>query len=199
MNVGVIGLPDNDSSILIKRKGSLRGIGKTLTITALAYWQYLAGRKIYSNYYTTFSKKICLADFINMCKENKKLKNFTYLCDEIPTALSSLGESSDRIELYTTFINQIRKRKGDLLYTAPRQNDAQLRIRQNTDVTFTTEKYHDDGTLCSIDRCERNHFIRIFMLKPSYTVLNLELNCEVYGKLYNTDEIVDREEIYAGE
>jgi hypothetical protein len=197
MNIGIVGLPENDSTFMVKRKGSLKGIGKTLVMTAFGFIQYIdEGRKIYSNYHTEFSEYMPLVDFINLCKENKNIKNFTYLCDEVQTALSSLSESCDRIELYGTFLNQIRKRKGDFLYTAPRHRDAQIRLRQGTDFTLTTEKYHySDDSLCRIDRCEKEHYVKVFILKPEYMPLNIKFNCDFFGKLYNTDEIVEREEI----
>jgi len=57
------------------------------------------------------------------------------------------------------------------------------------------EKYHkDDNTLCYFHKCERPHYIKVFLVRPFYKMLEI-LDCEKWGKLYNTKEVVHMEDL----
>lgn len=200
--VSVVGLPSMDSTSPIRRFGSIKGIGKTMLVVYLGALEKSMNpnRQVYSNFDTSFSEKKSLKEIVKMLMNNEtKVVNPLILVTEMHLVLSNF-ESEDRKFFYGEFVRQIRKLKADMIWDTQREMDINKMLREETEFSFTTEKYHySDDSLCPIDTCDEHHYIRAFQLKPTYSPLYddndeyLKIDCDIIGKLYNTNEIIVRE------
>ena len=169
---------------------SLRGNGKTLSMTFVGYMDYVNGRKVLSNYHTSFSTMKHTEELINYIQAGK-LRNVTVLISEMQAYLNSMGISKAKNELFISqVVAQSRKRSVDIHYDAQRYGDVHVRLRVQTDRAFLPRKYHLDGQPCSIDRCGQEHVIKLWQHDPFLETPVITLNCEECGKLYDSDEIV---------
>jgi hypothetical protein len=45
---------------------------------------------------------------------------------------------------------------------------------------------------CNLDRCTKQHYVKLTMFYPYYQPLPLILICNKVGKLYNTKEVIKK-------
>ena len=184
MIVAIVGTVNDESDTPIS------GNGKTCTMTGLAYLDYLKKRKIWSNYYTTFSEEI-----IGMQAMIQNIGDIphpdTILCiSEMQQVLNSIGSTYDQILFIDSFASQLRKLDLDLYYDTQRFMNIHKRLRIHTDVILIPYKTHMDNTQCNFNRCKKPHKIFVYSHKPRIQKWRLVLDATKVGKLYNTNEIV---------
>jgi hypothetical protein len=180
---GIVGTVDDFST-----GGSIRGNGKTNTMTYYGYQEYKQGKTVYSNYKTTFSQIVNLNDLMIIFKD-KNLSNTTILLDEIQVYLPNQGVKKGIItDLIGKFVSQTRKREIDIFYTTQRFLNLNNQLRIHTDEIFLPVKTHRDGKQCSSDKCKKEHFIHVFSQYSDDAIA--VLNAQKVGQLYNSNEII---------
>lgn len=194
----ICGLPDINGNT-IKVKGTIRGNGKTLSMTYFLFADYVKQkRQIYTNYKTTFSKCLNAKQLLNLVYQSD-LENVSIGLDEIQTIVNSMGEKKEKAEFVTMLYNQARKKSIDIYQTVQRERDIFNRVRLQRDYTLVPKKYHllsEDNinnkfnVPCNLDRCNKKHFIKLTMYYPYYQVMPLIILCDKVGALYNTKEII---------
>lgn len=169
---------------------AIRGNGKTLSLTFVGYLDHLNKRKVISNYKTTFSEMIPTDKIADMVI-NENIRNTTILISEMQLYLNSLGVNTKVLKQFIgSVVGQSRKRNTDIHYDTQRYTDVHPRIRVQTDRAFLPRKFHTDGTPCSVDRCDKKHFIYLFQHDPFLPGPIIILDASKFGGLYNSDEIV---------
>lgn len=169
---------------------ALRGNGKTLCLTFTGYLDYQNGRKVISNYYTTFSEVVS-TDKISDMVDNDNLQNVTILLSELQLYLNSLGGNTKNLRKFIgNVIGQSRKRNVDIHYDTQRYQDIHVRMRVQTDRVFIPRKYHYDGSPCQFDRCKQPHIIWLYQHEPYIKEPVISLKPEIVGKLYDSRELV---------
>lgn len=169
---------------------ALRGNGKTLSLTFTGYCDHLAGRRVISNYKTTFSELVSTEIIADMIQEDD-LKDVTILLSELQLYLNSLGGSTKTIRKFIgSVVGQSRKRNVDIHYDTQRYQDIHVRMRVQTDRVFIPRKYHYDGSPCQFDRCEKPHIVWLYQHEPYLEEPLMALKPEVIGKLYDSNELV---------
>lgn len=181
---------------------TIRGNGKTCSMTGTAYLAYLQGQKIYSNYYTPFSEEVLgLQQMIDRIKkesellkngeiEESRFKNSMLLVSEMQKILNSIGSMTKEIVFIDNFCSEIRKHDLDLCYDTQRFNNIQKRLRIHTDVILQPFKYHMDNTPCNFDRCKKPHKIYLYSAKPHIPKVRKIFDATKVGQLYNSNEII---------
>jgi hypothetical protein len=183
--------------------GSIRGNGKTISAVYLAYLDYLNGRKIYTNFKTTFSETYKINDLLTLFKD-EKLEDVTVIIDEAQIYLNNCGvKVAVRREIIQKFIAQSRKSNIDIIVTTQRFLQLHKELREQTDIILVSIKYHYDKEnnkileICGRDNCKKDHVIRIVSLNknPVDYIRDennkiITLNPEIIGQMYNTNEIV---------
>jgi len=176
------------------KNGSIRGNGKTLSAIFLAYKDYLEGKKIYANFYTTFGQTVTLNELTNLFRD-EKLSNTTIIIDEAQVYLSNTGVKAKTLkEIINLFIAQTRKRNINIIVTSQRFLNLHKQLRIQCDIILIPTKHHLDkngqlGETCIKDNCIKNHAILIYNINQD-CYLPYILNPLEIGKLYNSDEIV---------
>ena len=181
--------------------GSVRGNGKNVLETFALYEDYENGRKIFTNYYTTFSEQMSFQNIIQYLKDNPKefqSRGVSFGISEIQTAFNSIGNSKAVTMLVSTVAAQTRKLNCDMYYDLQILWEAGNRLRNQTDVILRPIKLHADGTICLKDSCEEEHWVIAHSIKPPkpYNILRDEkgnemaINCQEIGKLYDTNELI---------
>jgi len=169
---------------------ALRGNGKTLCLTFVGYLDAQRGRRVISNYKTSFSEYVAVDEIARMVVE-ENIRDTTILITEMQVYLNSLGvNSSDLKEFIGSVVGQSRKRNTDIHYDTQRYGDIHPRLRVQTDRAFLPRKFHVDGEPCHRDRCEEEHVIYLFQHDPYLHEEVIRLNAEAFADLYNTDEII---------
>ncbi len=196
MIIAIVGVLDDENKYIVQRYGSVKGIGKTMVLTYFGALYKVFETPVFSNYTTAFTDKMTLRTMINKV-ERENIKNPTLLVSEMHTVLSNY-EKKERKDFYAEFVRQIRKINGtgaNLFYDTQLFMDINKTLRKETDFVFTTEKFHkDDDSLCVIDYCDRAHYIKLYKVKPApFVPLPFTVDCELFGKMYNTREVLVRE------
>ena len=169
---------------------ALRGNGKTLCLTFVGYLDALRGRRVISNYKTSFSEYVAVEEIARMVVE-ENIRDTTILITEMQVYLNSLGvNSNDLKEFIGSVVGQSRKRNTDIHYDTQRYGDIHPRLRVQTDRAFLPRKFHVDGEPCHRDRCKEKHVIYLFQHDPYLHEEVIRLNAEAFAELYNTDEII---------
>jgi hypothetical protein len=169
---------------------ALRGNGKTLCLTFVGYVDSLRGRRVISNYKTSFSEYVPVEEIARMVVEDN-IRDTTILITEMQVYLNSLGvNSNDLKEFIGSVIGQSRKRNTDIHYDTQRYGDIHPRLRVQTDRAFLPRKFHVDGEPCHRDRCKESHVIYLFQHDPYLHEEVIRLKAEAFADLYNTDEII---------
>lgn len=148
--------------------------GKTLLMTILLYRDYRNGRKILTNYNTTFSELIeplTLLDF-GVKKANIGL-------DEIHTFIDS-RLNSDVNRYFSYFTTQSGKREIKIYYTAQIYSSVDKRMRALTSKAILAEDKGGYFKYTTIDRAG----------KVSGRRKMAKSKAEKYYPLYNTEEII---------
>lgn len=172
---------------------SMRGNGKTLSAVYFAKLEHDKGKKVFTNFYTSFSTMYKMKDLIEMFSDGK-LQDVLVIVDEAQVYLNNSGVSVKvRKNLITNFIAQTRKANIDVILTTQRFMQLHKELREQTDVILLASKYHYDKhgltSVCKVDNCTKSHAVRLFNMNTS-SYLPIVLDCEEIGKLYNSNEIV---------
>jgi len=168
----------------------ISGNGKTCSLTGYAYLDYLNGKHIWSNYYTTFSEEIIGMQAMIEKIGNVESPNTILLISEMQQVLNSIGSTYDQILFIDMFASQLRKLDVDLYYDTQRFNNIHKRLRIHTDVILIPHKYHMDNSPCNFNRCMKPHKIYVYSEKPFCSKVRKIIDATRAGKLYDTKEIV---------
>ena len=172
-------------------KQALRGNGKTLSMTVLAYQSYLSESKdAISNYQTEFSRTVPTEEIGELIIA-EDIRNSVIMITEMQLYLNSLGVNTKRLHKFIgEVVAQSRKRDVDIFYDSQRYTDIHPRLRVQTDRAFLPRKFHFDNTPCSLDRCKKSHMIKLFQHDPFERDPILTLRADVAGQLYDSNEII---------
>jgi hypothetical protein len=184
------------SNELFNLQTSLRGNGKTLSMTYYLLMDYIKQNKnCFSNHYISFpkrknqiAKQANSEEIFNIIFDDE-LDNCSVGLDELPIYMNSLDNDRDKIKFATKFIYQSRKKRINIYYTAQRQMDVHIRIRQQTDMTIIPTKYHYNNEQCFRDNCKEDHYIVLICVYPVFKPLRI-LDCQEIGKYYDSNEII---------
>ena len=182
------------------RAGSIRGNGKNISAVYLAYQDYLEGRKVYTNFKTTFSTMIGVNELIDLFN-SEELTNCTIIIDEITKYLNNSGvKVVVRKSLIQDFIAESRKADIDIIIMTQRYLQIHKELREHVDIVLIAIKYHFDQEhncltgICNYDRCKKRHAIRILSMNTGQFLKEngqiLTLDPAIIGKLYNSNLIV---------
>ena len=185
---------------------SIKGSGKTLTLTFLQYLDYCKGRRILSNVkynfpYEQLNVAQVIEDLDNGLQE--KYKDVSIGIDEFHLFMPSgqtAGNAEDK-RMLVNFMLQTRKLDIDVYFTTHRAGMVDFRIRPQVEMVLMVFKHHTKdtestvaGEHCTFDNCKEEHYIEVrnvtefeyaFSKDPVY------LNPNVVGKLYPTNQILD--------
>ena len=110
---------------------------------------------------------------------------------EMQLYLNSLGVNTKRLHKFIgEVVAQSRKRDVDIFYDSQRYTDIHPRLRVQTDRAFLPRKFHLDGSSCALDRCKKEHIIKLYQHDPFERYPILTLRADVAGQLYDSNEIV---------
>jgi hypothetical protein len=166
------------------------GNGKTMAMTWFGYEDYLEGRKVLSNYKTSFTEMATVENMVEMFNTTD-LQDITFLIDEIHVVFDSLGHKQNKTRLITNMITQTRKRNVDLYFTTQRWKNVHTRLRSMTAYVLQPIKVHpESGRVCNQDSCKAEHEIIITCVLPRKPWPLKILNCEAVGGLYNSNQII---------
>lgn len=151
--------------------GNLRG-GKTLTLSYLAFNEWLKGQQIYSNYFLDFSKDQERVTFLDVKKKNRKNEEQERLnaeyeklgqgflaFDEIWQYADARKTSTRENELVSKILLRAGHEGFNVAYTTQRMRQVDVRLREITNFIFFPKmmlnnriclvnvlKVNDDGT-----------------------------------------------------
>ena len=154
-----------------------------------------SGVKVYTNYNVTFADKVMSPEDMVYMFMHDELKNCVIGIDEMQVLFDShfgikqskKGKMSLQ-ELIMRLAQQSRKRNVEIYYTSQRFANVHKVLRVHTNYLFEPIKYHYDGSVCILDRCNKKHFIRIYDLM--HTTPPWEYPLDIIVDFYNSDEIV---------
>jgi len=181
--------------------GGIRGNGKTQTATYYAYRDYQQGRKVLTNYKTTFSTMMSTKEIVDYIFDSE-LRNITVVIDEIQVILNSIGTKGTVLKFVEQLLNQSRKRNVDIWYTTQRYLNVHVRLRQQTDILLEPYKLDvipiegtnrfkiDTSHVCTIDSCNKPHIIVVKSKVPFVAKPIALLKAWKTGELYDTNEII---------
>lgn len=168
----------------------IRGNGKTLSMTGLSYLDFLSGRKVWSNYQTTFADEVIGMQAMIEKIGTEPNPDLVLAVSEMQQVLNSIGSSFDQILFIDMFASQLRKLDVDLYYDTQRFNNIHKRLRIHTDIILIPYKTHMDNSPCNFDRCMKPHKIFLYSLKPRKPDYRCIFDASKVGKLYNSKEII---------
>lgn len=168
----------------------ISGNGKTCSMTGFAYIDYLAGKRIWSNYYTTFSEEVIGCQAMIEKIGNTPNPNLILCITEMQTVLNSIGSTNEQILFIDSFASQLRKLDVDIYWDTQRFLNIQKRLRIHTDIIMIPIKFHMNNAQCNFNRCQKPHKIYVYSLKPPKRKARIIFDATEVGKLYNTKDIV---------
>lgn len=111
------------------------GSGKTLTMTKYAYFHYLMGYNIYSNYTLAFPHKKIDAEFLKDVAKGEiddfEGKNAFFL-HEFDVWIDSRSSMKESNKIISYFIKQVRKKRIKLFYDCQIYETVDVRLRRLT-------------------------------------------------------------------
>jgi len=171
-----------------------RGNGKTCALTFYLYLYHLRGYQVWTNYYTTFSDKVCgFQEMIDTIREMRKNGNNTKVVfgvTEIQDLINSMGSKVEQILFVDSFVNQMRKLDIDCLFDTQVFKNLNIRLRRQTENIRICFKKHLNGKDCNFDRCDKKHYIDIYSYKPWRNGRRRRIKAYEVGKMYNSKEII---------
>jgi len=191
MIAGFIGCIDEETI-----KAPISGNGKTCSMTGYGKLESDAGKKVWSNYHTTFSDEVIgMQGMINKIKEETINYDLVLLVSEIQNILDSCGSTQNEMLFIDNFLRQLRKvgddtGSVDLYYDNQRFMSLQKRLRIHTTNILIPYKTHFDNTPCYATKCKDRHKIYVFSHKPFIEKELIIFDASEVGKLYNTYEVV---------
>lgn len=170
----------------------ISGNGKTGCMTGLLFLDHeYKNKTIWTNYYTSFSDKVCgLQEMIDTLG-NTPNPDLIIGITEIGKLLNSIGSKNKQVIYIENFVRQLRKLEVDMYYDEQRFRSVHLRLRTFTDVILIPEKYHLDDTQCNYNLCKKPHKIKIYAYKPAKDGVRICFNMQEVGKLYDTNEFCE--------
>lgn len=105
------------------------GAGKTLSLTYLAYRNYLKGKNIFSNYHLEFPHTK-----IRAVEEFDKMKDGFFAGDEMWLWLDARSSITNKNKIISAILLKSRKRNIHLAYTTQSFSQVDRRIRNITDL-----------------------------------------------------------------
>lgn len=130
--------------MILLYKGA-RGKGKTLTMVKDAYFFFLNGYRIISNFTLRFGEHIPSEEVLKLNRESK-LMNCVLVLDELQLFFDSRNFSKKENKDFSNFIQQTRKRNIHILGTTQYVNTIELRFRQHIDIVVYP--HYDPFTQC---------------------------------------------------
>jgi hypothetical protein len=175
------------------------GNGKTLTAVAIAHdYYYKHGRKVYTNFKTTFSKKITPLEMVDLFYDDKISPGSLIILDEIQQWLEGTRRTTDEGKNLIEMLRQRRKLGIDIIGTLQRYKDLNNRVRQITDRVLFVQKHHRvffNGEfyypLCQIDNCKKHHYIHTISAEPNDGRYVCLFDVDKYKNFYDTNEKID--------
>lgn len=166
MIVAFVGTIDEDESAL-----PITGNGKTCAMTGYSYNDFVAGKEIWSNYQTDYSKEVIgFQTMINKLEENvennKINPDIILAVTEIRRIIDAVGSTTEQILYIDNFVEQIRKMECVLYYDTQRFNSVHKRLRIHTNVILIPYKTHFDESACYLPSCMKPHKIYVYSHKP---------------------------------
>ena len=166
MIVAFVGTIDEDESAL-----PITGNGKTCALTGFSYNDFVAGKEIWSNFQTDYSKEVIgLQTMINRLEENlvnnKINPDIILAVTEIRRIIDAVGSTTEQILYIDNFVEQIRKMECVLYYDTQRFNSVHKRLRIHTNVILIPYKTHFDESACYLPSCMKPHKIYVYSHKP---------------------------------
>jgi hypothetical protein len=161
-------------------------------MTFALWYAFNNGRSIYTNYHTTFSKKMSFLDIVDAMNAGE-IHHSSIGITEIQKDLNSLGTKGDVINLVDDAISELRKYDNDFHYDSQRWMSVNTRLRAHTDMVMRPRKYHLNGQLCPIDTCPEKHLIGVFVVQPPQPDLTTPvrvINAFNFGVNYNDKEVI---------
>lgn len=108
--------------------------GKTLGMTSRLLKAHEAGRKVFTNYDTTFTDEKVNSEVLEaMAKDEIELKDVALGLDEIHVIIDPRTGMSKRNRRLTYLISQSGKRNVNLHYTTQQQRKVEIRLWDDTD------------------------------------------------------------------
>lgn len=190
MIYGFIGTMDDFSC-----NGSIRGNGKSLTMTYYLYQDFKEGRQVYTNYKTTFSEQVTVKEIVDMVLEGE-IQEASIGIDEIQIILNSIGTKAKVVNFVDKMVSQTRKINTDIYYTTQRYTNIHKRLRVQTDRLIRPFKMcerNNKWKKCIKDRCKNRHIIIVKSEIPYQEKPIIALDALKVGKLYNSNEIINEE------
>lgn len=184
MIVAFVGTMNDESNTPIS------GNGKTCSETGYAYLDYLKGKEVWSNYYTTFSSKVMGMQAMIEEIGDEAHPDLILVVSEMQQVLNSIGSTYDQILFIDAFASQLRKLDVDLYWDTQRFNNIHKRLRIHTDVILIPHKYHFDNSPCNFNRCKLPHKIYVYSQKPFISKVRKIFDATKVGQLYDTNEII---------
>ena len=167
--------------------GSIRGNGKTISAVYYMYKDFLNGRNIYTNFYTSFSQMVTINQLLNIF-ENKRLRNSSVGITEAQVYFHHHMTKEEKEKLFRRFISQSRKQDNDIFLDTQIFRKLNDELRDHVDKILIPEKIHLDGSPCHIDNCKEKHIINVYDIED-LTVPITSFNSWIVGQLYDTNEI----------
>jgi hypothetical protein len=171
-----------------------RGNGKTNAMVFYLYLYHLRGYQVWSNFYTSFSDKICgFQEMINTIRQMRKNGNNTKVVfgvTEIQDLINSMGSTVEQTLFVDSFINQMRKLDIDCLFDTQIFKNINIRLRRQTENIRICFKKHLNGKDCNFDRCDKKHYIDVYSYKPWRNGRKRRLKAWIVGQMYDSKEII---------
>lgn len=168
-----------------------KGKGKTLTMTKDGYQFNLDGKKVFSNMksHNKFATYIS-NEQIKELDKNSILKNCVLIIDEIQTLYNARRSMNKENLKFSYFLQQIRKRKIELLATTQYTNTVDLIFRQHVDY-MVIPKYDKELQVCKVVYIDINSIeddINGGITEPDKITVVFDAK-EIF-KLYDTEELI---------
>ena len=149
------------------------GAGKTLSLTYLAYRNFLKGKKIYSNYWLSFPHTR-----INSVEELDLMKSGFFAGDELWLWIDARASTSKKNKIVSSILLKSRKRDIHFSYTTQSFRQVDTRIRNVTDF-IAIPMLSPQENWCRL----------LILTNPSHsTVKTIKFRTEEVFKMYNTRE-----------
>jgi len=198
---GVVAKLYQNTTDAISSNDIIAGNGKTATIVYFCHEEAQRGRRVITNFHTYFENspfyKAAGFRMPEYMDAQEILDGFfdredvCYGLSEVQKFMNSVGNPTAQKAWVEGLISQRRKLKVDILFDSQRIMSFDNRLREHTKYWYIPRKFHmDDGSFCQSEDCMRHHFIQVFQEVPFEILPIAMFDCEVIGKLYNTDEII---------
>ncbi len=151
------------------------GSGKTLSLTYLAYRNFLKGMKVYTNYWLGFPHHM-----ITRVSQLEKMTEGFFAGDELWFWLDSRVSSSKRNRVVSKILISSRKRDIHFAYTVQNFRQVDVRIRNCTD--FIAQP--------NLSPLENWCILEVFSRPSLMLVRRFKFRTDKFFKLYDTKEIV---------